>query len=227
MKAIESTTLGPAQNQRLVAQSDRTDLRLSTIAMSVLISATTTLNSSAIAARQMIRKERCETGSFTGCAYVSSPAAEGDSTDRSLLPVAFTHRIEEVMQLGHGIFFEDGVETLFSEKLVETMKKWGVPAVECLHNYVMSGRAEEEVAAEALRWVGGLRDVKTHEARWRFLIAALYFPSLALRDGALMGLAAMGEPRSLPFLERAQLLPANRPLRTDYEELIRQIQQVG
>jgi len=128
------------------------------------------------------------------------------------------------MQLGRGVFFEDGIETAFSLKLLETIQCGGNPIIDARQDLVMSGRAEEGVAAEAFRWIGGLEDARTRDARWRLLIASLQYPSLVLRDGALMGLAALGDKRSLPYLSKALAKAENDILRTDIEALIQQLQ---
>lgn len=147
----------------------------------------------------------------------SSTAIAGDSIDTRAT-------VEVVMQLGHGTYFEDGIETAFSSKLLEAIRTGGSAFVEALHDFVMSGRADEEVAAEAFRWIGGMEDPRTHESRWRLLVSALRYPSLHLRDGAVMGLAAMGDRRSVAHLLKAFAAPWNHALAADIQRLVRLLQ---
>jgi hypothetical protein len=128
------------------------------------------------------------------------------------------------MQAGHGVLFEDGVETTFSLKLLEAIRSGGNEFIHAVENYVMSGRADDYVAAEAFRWIGAIDDEKTKEARWRLLIMAFQYPSMTLRDGALMGLAAMNDRRALPYLSKGLTVRENEPLRRDIAALINQLQ---
>lgn len=211
----------PTRSEQLLVRTSSTKPPFTTMAMGLLISASTVLGGPDIPPRLIpVRTDQTrhhniedESGGFTdsSTALVHSQPAASDL-------------LENVMRLGHGVFFEDGVETVFSTILLETIRRGGNPIINALQNFVMAGRADEEVAAEAFRWIGGMDDARTYNARWQLLISALQYPSLALRDGALMGLAAMQDRRSLSYLRRALTKAENKSLRGDIEVLIRQLQ---
>ena len=102
-----------------------------------------------------------------------------------------------------GEVFEDGMTSNFSTALHGIISEYGVVAVEQLGKLTLARDAPVDVAEEALRQVGHIKDTATHDARLSLLERALESPELGIRDGGAIGIDYMDDPRAVPSLERA------------------------
>ncbi len=108
-----------------------------------------------------------------------------------------------IFSLAVGEFFQDGMDTPFSQALAAFIETSGLPAVSSLRYLMLSGCIPDEHAAEALRCIGNSDDSPTHCARRELLQLSLAHDSPVVRDAAGLGLAFMDDPRALPFLSGA------------------------
>lgn len=99
--------------------------------------------------------------------------------------------------------FEDGMTSNFSTALHGIISEYGTAAVEQLGEMTLARDAPVDVAEEALRQIGQIKDVDTHDARLSLLERALESPDLRIRDGGAIGIDYMEDPRAVPSLERA------------------------
>ena len=109
-------------------------------------------------------------------------------------------------QLFRGIpseVFEDGMDSRFSLELKRIIREHGDTAVHAARSIMSLKDVNPEVVAEAMRWLGHMRDSATHQTRRRVLEWALESPYGSVRDGASLGIEAMDDPESIPRLERA------------------------
>ena len=112
-------------------------------------------------------------------------------------------KLRELFRNVDGEVFEDGMTSNFSTALHGIISEYGTAAVEQLGKMTLARDAPVDVAEEALRQVGHIRDAATHDARLSLLERALESPELRIRDGGAIGIDYMEDPRAVPSLERA------------------------
>lgn len=120
--------------------------------------------------------------------------------------------------------FEDGVESPFSRELIRNLEKYGNVALEVLFDLILHARINPELAAEALRWLGYIENHETHEYRRWLLERSLECSSPRVRDGALLGLASLDDPKAIPSLKLAIEKEQVSELRHDMEQTILQLE---
>jgi len=121
-------------------------------------------------------------------------------------------------------YFEDGMESAFSNELVAFIEKHGEAAVKAITHLITSEIVNVEVAAEALRWLGRMDHAPTHNARLRLLERSLFCSSAGVRDGAVLGLASMDDPHAITYLEQAIQREKHAELREDFQQVLTQLE---
>lgn len=114
-----------------------------------------------------------------------------------------TAKLRELFRNRDGEVFEDGMTSKFSTALHGIISEYGAAAIEQLGKMTLARDARVDVAEEALRQIGHIRDEVTHDARLSLLERALESPDLRIRDGGAIGIGYMEDPRAVPSLERA------------------------
>jgi hypothetical protein len=131
--------------------------------------------------------------------------------------------IEGLFAVAENESFDDGFDSVLSLELQRLMLRHGETTVEIVSEMIFGGRATPDVAAEALRSAGEMRNEATHEARRQLLERALASPSNITRDGAVVALAHLGDPRTIPTLEAAAAREDYRLLRANMLDLLEQL----
>jgi hypothetical protein len=72
-----------------------------------------------------------------------------------------------------------------------------------LSHLILAKDIDEEVASEALRWLGRMEDTKSYSKRLWLLERGLASPSPIIRDGAALGLASLDDRHAIPYLRLA------------------------
>jgi hypothetical protein len=119
--------------------------------------------------------------------------------------------------------FEDGFDSALSLELQRLVLRYGDTAVEIVSDLIFGNRVAPQVAAEALRCAGEMKNEGTQEARRRLLERALASPSHVTRDGAVIGLSHLRDPRTIPALEAAVAREDYRLLRANMLDLLEQL----
>lgn len=143
----------------------------------------------------------------------------------SIQKVELKVELENLFARARGEIFEDGMESEFSRNLVALIEKHQDIAIEALADLIARGHTDSEVASEALRWVGHIENPITHQARLALLEQSLSASSARIRDGALLGLASMDDPRAIRSLERAIDREEVSELRDDMIEILEQLRE--
>jgi hypothetical protein len=99
----------------------------------------------------------------------------------------------------------------------------GNAALETVSDLIAGERVAPEAAAEALACLGEMEHEATHGARRRLLERSLTCSSHVARDGAVVGLSDLGDPRSVPALEAAAQREEYCMLRANMLEVIEQL----
>jgi len=121
--------------------------------------------------------------------------------------------------------FEDGVESEFSRKLSRFIIRYGSFAVHNITNLLLNKRVNNEVMAEALRWIGQMTHSFTIAQRLSLLHRALFSSSPRVRDGAVIGISYIGDRSSSLFLKQATNQEKIPELRADMETTLKYLSE--
>ena len=122
-----------------------------------------------------------------------------------------------------GEYFEDGVESPFSRELVCLIEEHGEAAVEPLAELIGHDLIGDEVASEALRWLGLMERGPAYGGRRRLLEDCLRSHSLKVRDGAALGLSFLNDPHAIPYLNRAIEREERQWLRQEMQHVVEEL----
>jgi hypothetical protein len=131
--------------------------------------------------------------------------------------------IEGLFSAAESESFDDGFDSVLSLELQRLVLRHGNTTLEIVAEMIFESRATCHVAAGALRCVGEMRNEATHEARRQLLERALASPSNITRDGAVVGLSHLRDPRTIPMLETAAAREEYRLLRKNMLDLLEQL----
>ncbi len=124
---------------------------------------------------------------------------------------------------GREEFFEDGMETEFSRRLVALIDRYGDVAIEILADLILGEQVDSEVASEALRWIGQIENPLTQRQRRWLLERSLSSAHASIRDGAVLGLSFMDDPAAISSIARALEQEKNRHLLLRMEKTLAQL----
>lgn len=133
-------------------------------------------------------------------------------------------RIELLLTSARDEAFEDGVESEFSRGLTDAVRLYGLDAVKAIGRFLTTGKANAEVAGEALRRLGMMEDNSTHVARRKLLEGCLISESAGIRDAAALGLSFMDDPKSIGALEKSVAREKCQELREDLVRVLDQLE---
>lgn len=133
-------------------------------------------------------------------------------------------RIDSIFRMAAGDSFEDGMSSRFSRELLGAMGEYGVRAMQEIAYLILYSRTNQEVASEALRWLGRASERRTYGWRLWLLERSLSSSSPVVRDGAVLGLASMGDPSAVPYLREAIAVEACEDLREDMRRALEELE---
>lgn len=120
-------------------------------------------------------------------------------------------------------YFEDGMETEFSRAIVSLVEKYKSLAIEALGRLIKMRQLTPQLVSESLRWIGWISDKQTHNERRRLLEDCLFHKSPYIRDGAIIGLAYLDDPKSIKPLVEAAARENIPPLSKYIQQVIEQL----
>lgn len=133
------------------------------------------------------------------------------------------NQVRELFEQGASEFFEDGVHSEFSRSLLLTLAEHGRAAFMAISEYLFSADAKPDIVSEALRWLADFRDPATLVDRWSILQRTLRDRSPRVRDGAILGFAALDDPRSRRLLLEARHVEQIAELQRLIDQVIEQL----
>ena len=133
--------------------------------------------------------------------------------------------IRELFEQGASEFFHDGVHSNFSRTLLTTLVQHGQAAFRAIADYLFSGNAKPDVVSEAVRWFADFNDASTLSQRWAILQRTLKDRSPRVRDGVILGFAALDDPRARPLLLEARNLEQISELRALIDQVVAQLKR--
>jgi hypothetical protein len=147
-----------------------------------------------------------------------SPATPEDTAR-----VRVAREIKSLFAAAENESFEDGFDSAFSLELQRLVLRDGNAAVEIISDILSANQAAPDMAAEALRCLGEMENPGTHEARRQLLQQNLASPSHVARDGAVVALSHLSDPRAIPDLEAAVTRETYGLLRANMAALLDQL----
>ena len=163
---------------------------------------------------------------LTGSQPRAAPRApDGGAAILEERPAGIRQRIARLCDAAKGEHFEDGMESRFSEGLVGVIDEYGDGAVESLAGLLLPGEIGDDVASEALRWLGLMERGPSYAKRRWLLERCLSCDSAKVRDGAALGLSFLDDPHAMPHLEEAAAREPREWLRERIEQVIDQLRE--
>lgn len=132
--------------------------------------------------------------------------------------------IDHLFESAEEQYFEDGMESDFSRELVSLVKKYGNLAMGEISYLITCGRVDEEVATEALRWLGRIDDASTYGSRLWVLEKSLSSKSPVVRDGAALGSVSMGDAHAMQYIRKAIEQETIAELRYDLQGALKELE---
>ena len=132
-------------------------------------------------------------------------------------------QVRELFERGASEFFQDGMHSAFSRGLLALLAQQGRKAFRAIGEYVFSLGTNPDVVSEALRWLADFEDPATLPMRWVILQRALRDRSPRVRDGAILGFAALDDPRARSLLLTAQELEPVAELQRLIGQVVKQL----
>ena len=147
-----------------------------------------------------------------------SPSSAEDAVQTHL-----TNDIEVLFAAAENESFEDGFDSAFSLELLRVVLKYGDAAVAIVSDLILQNRVAPQVAVEALRCLGEMESEATHESRRLLLERSLGAVSHIVRDGAVVALSHLADPRSAAAVDAAASREQYRLLRVNMLTLLVQL----
>ena len=123
--------------------------------------------------------------------------------------------------------FQDGEEAEFHRELDRLVRRFEQDAISAIIQLVVTERAGDEQAAQALRCLGRIHHDGTYERRLWLLERCVRCSSAMVRDGAVLGLSSMGDPDAIRYLQSAIQRETCRELREDMQAAVCELVEQG
>lgn len=122
--------------------------------------------------------------------------------------------------------FADGMESNLSRGLQILLADYGEMTMNQIILLDEQGQIAAEVLAETLRCLGNIdNDIAYSRRRW-FLEHALHHSAIQVRDGAILGLSFLEDPRVIPALKAALSRELHDTLRADIQQVMADLQEM-
>ena len=145
------------------------------------------------------------------------------STAETKKPEALTEELHRIFFAAREEVFEDGMDSVFSLRLVNFMERHSRLGIDILSDLLVLEKVNAEVAGEALRHVGYFEHAPTRLFRRRLLERCLFGSSARIRDGAILGIAAIDDPYAIPSILRAINRETIPELKRDMNAVLEQL----
>jgi hypothetical protein len=145
------------------------------------------------------------------------------ATSRSKVSPTLEAKVAQIFSAARYEIFEDGMESEFSRGLIDIVLRHGQAGVLEIAAVLKQPTTPSPVAAEALRWLGWIRDPSTHAIRQWVLCDSLTAHSLIVRDGAIVGLTYFNDPSTRSYIVSARASEASEALQIDLDQLLDQL----
>lgn len=153
-------------------------------------------------------------------------APEEDSVTRPSEPdVVLEKEVLRCLEGAAAEELEDGMTADLGNNLTSLVRRFGERAVVAIGAVTSSGKVAPEVISHVLRWLGRMQDPRSFQLRFWLLKRDLISHSPVVRDGAALGLAALGSPLAIAALREAIERERLRGLRRDLQQVLEQLER--
>jgi hypothetical protein len=132
-------------------------------------------------------------------------------------------QIRQMFERGASEFFEDGMDSSFARELVLSVIEHGNATIDAIAEYLFSSTANSDVGSEALRRIADVEDRRSLASRWALLQRSLKHRSSRVRDGAILGFAALDDHYALEILKSVETEEPIPELRQLIQKVIEQL----
>ena len=148
-----------------------------------------------------------------------------NSTTQQQTGKQLKNRVEVLFRSARNVQFEDGMENEFSKEFIRYIERYGNLAIDTIAETILAEDVSPTVASEALRWLAEVDEFSSYQKRLWLLERSLYCSSAVVRDGAVLGLAALDNPHAISFLKSARDQESVSDLRRDMDQVLEQLQE--
>jgi hypothetical protein len=134
-----------------------------------------------------------------------------------------TGEVQSLLAAAEHESFEAGFDSALALEFQRLVLMYGELPLQTVAGLLGENRMAPRVAAEILACLGEMENAATYEVRRQLLEHSLASASHVIRDGAVVALAGLRDPRSAAALERAAAQEAYPLLRTNMLTLSKQI----
>jgi hypothetical protein len=133
-------------------------------------------------------------------------------------------QIEYIFGEAKNEYFEDGMESRFSRKLISLIRKYKQDAIEAITCLIVYEKVNPEVASEALRWIGRMEHPESYMFRRWLLERSITLSSPYVKEGALLGIASMDDKHAIKYLQKAIETESCNELKADMKQVLEQLE---
>lgn len=148
--------------------------------------------------------------------------ASAASSHTEVDPMLVEH-MRKMFERGASEFFEDGMDSNFAREFIRSVIDHGSAAIDALAEYLFSPKANSDVGSEALKRLADVEDRRSLASRWALLQRSLRHKSSRVRDGAILGFAALDDHRAIECLKDAGTEEPIPELRKLIQKVIEQL----
>jgi hypothetical protein len=133
-------------------------------------------------------------------------------------------QIEYIFGEAKNEYFEDGMESRFSRKLISLIRKYKQDAIEAITCLIVYEKVNSEVAGEALRWIGRMEHAESYMFRRWLLERSITLSSIYVKEGAILGIASMDDKHAIKYLQKAIEIESCNELKADMQQVLEQLE---
>lgn len=138
--------------------------------------------------------------------------------------IAIENQINLLFDSSEEEFFEDGIQSQFAAHLQEIILTHGLLSMDPLSRIIFNKASNEEIVSEALSLLGRIEHHESYSTRLWLLHKSLKANSARIRDSALLALASLDDPISIPVIKAAIQKESCAELREDMENILMQLE---
>ena len=137
---------------------------------------------------------------------------------------ALVNRLNKMFDDARDEVFEDGMNNAFSDNVNRIVKIHGRATIHALKRAIHTDNANIEVIEEALKQVGNIEDMTTHDSRLNLLKGELTSHHPRIRNAASMGIEAMDDAKAIEDLQNAINNERHEQVRKNFQTVLAQLQ---
>lgn len=144
-------------------------------------------------------------------------------TKNSVKEEIFKEKFNNLLILALDTIFEDGIENDFSRKIFQFIKYIGIEFIFIINDYLSQKNKNINISYEILKIIGRSEDKQTKGIRRWLLEKNLNQKDYLIKDGAIIGLSYIDDPKSIPIIKNQISHEHNPAIIEDLKDLLEQL----